>query len=188
MPVSELLRSGTAQPIVRWGSPVLHVPARPVIDFGDDLQALLADMFATNAAADGAGLAAQQIGVDLAVFIFDCTDESGRRRTGVVCNPTVELPEGRGRQLVDYGEGCLSLPGAHTDVARPEVATCQGSDQFGNHIEITAGGTLGRCLQHETDHINGIVFGDRLSSRVRKRLHRDHQAVADQYPPSWPAS
>lgn len=79
MPVAELLRMGTAQPIIRWGSPVLHMPARPVTDFGGELQALLADMFATNTAADGAGLAAQQIGVDLAVFIYDCADESGKR-------------------------------------------------------------------------------------------------------------
>ena len=68
MPVSELLRMGTARPIIRWGTPVLHTPARPVTDFGSDLQDLLADMFATNTAANGAGLAAQQIGVDLAVF------------------------------------------------------------------------------------------------------------------------
>lgn len=86
MPVSELVRLGTARPIIRWGTSVLHTPARPVTDFGGGLQELLADMFATDTAADGAGLSAQQIGVDLAVFIYDCSDETGRRQTGVVCN------------------------------------------------------------------------------------------------------
>ncbi|ARE37141.1 peptide deformylase [Rhodococcus sp. ADH] len=187
MPVSELLRLGTAQPIIRWGTPVLHAPARPVTEFGSDLQDLLADMFATNTAAHGAGLAAQQIGVDLAVFIYDCTDEVGTQRTGVVCNPVVDLPEGVHRQLVDYGEGCLSLPGSYTDLARPDFSTCRGNDQYGNSIEITAGGTLGRCFQHETDHINGIVFGDRLPTRKRKQLYRDHDEVSDQYTAHWPA-
>ncbi|MBS4104058.1 peptide deformylase [Tsukamurella paurometabola] len=187
MPVSALLRLGTARPIIRWGDEVLHTPARPVTDYGSDLQELLADMFATNTSADGAGLAAQQIGVDLAVFIYDCTDETGRRRTGVVCNPVVELPTGRERHLVDYDEGCLSLPGAYTELARPEFATCRGQDQYGDDIEMTAGGTLGRCFQHETDHINGIVFGDRLPTRRRKRLYRDHEHIASRFPLGWPA-
>lgn len=138
MPVSELLRLGSARPIIRWGTPVLHTPARPVTEFGSDLQELLADMFATNTAADGAGLAAQQIGVDRAVFIYDCTDEEGTQRTGVVCNPVVGVSEGVGRQLVHYGEGCLSLPCTYTDLARPDFSTCRGNDQSGNPIDITA--------------------------------------------------
>jgi peptide deformylase len=187
MPVSELLRLGTARPIVRWGTPVLHSPTRPVTDFGGDLQELLADMFATNSAADGAGLAAQQVGVALAVFVYDCSDETGTRRTGVVCNPVVEQPEGPDRRLVDYGEGCLSLPGAYAELARPTFSTCRGQDQYGDAIELTAGGTLGRCFQHETDHVNGIVFGDRLSTRKRKQLYRDHEVVAERYGIDWPA-
>lgn len=187
MPVSELLRLGSARPIVRWGTSVLHTPARPVTDFGCDLQELLADMFATNRAAHGAGLAAQQIGIDLAVFVYDCTDETGRPRTGVVCNPVVDLQEGNDRRLIDFEEGCLSLPGAHVALSRPEFSTCRGQDQYGDSLELNAGGTLGRCLQHETDHTNGIVFGDRLSTRKRKQLYRDHEAVADCYETSWPA-
>ena len=144
-------------------------------------------MFATNLAANGAGLAAQQIGVDLAVFVYDCADETGTRRTGVVCNPTVGLPDVTDRTLVDFGEGCLSLPGAFADYARPARATCRGRDQYGDLIEMTAGGTLGRCFQHETDHVNGIVFGDRLPTRTRKLLYRDHEKVADQYGGNWPA-
>ncbi|MBB4135641.1 peptide deformylase [Gordonia humi] len=186
MPVEELLRLGTVRPIVRWGEPVLHRPARPVTDFGDDLQNLLADMFATNRAASGAGLAAQQIGVDLAVFIYDCADETGRRRTGVVCNPICEQPRGAERRLISYDEGCHSLPGAFVDLARPESATCRGFDQFGEPIELTGGGTFGRCLQHETDHLGGTVFGDRLSSKKRRQLYRRFEETADEYPAEWP--
>ncbi|WOC11245.1 peptide deformylase [Gordonia sp. MP11Mi] len=187
MPVAELLRLGTARTIVRWGEEVLHRPARPVTDYGDDLQELLADMFATNQAADGAGLAAAQIGVDLAVFIYDCTDETGRRRTGVVCNPECDLPEVRERRLVSHDEGCLSLPGAFVELARPDVATCRGYDQYGDLVTLAGGGTFGRCLQHETDHINGTVFGDRLSARGRKQLYQRFDAVAAEYPSGWPA-
>jgi peptide deformylase len=188
MPVAELLRLGTPHVVVRWGEPVLHAPTRPVTDFGAELQQLLADMFATNTAAEGAGLAAQQIGVDLAVFVYDCPDENWTRRTGVICNPRIELAEGRNRRLASWDEGCLSLPGVTMDLARPDVATCRGQDQFGEPVVITAGGTLGRCLQHETDHTNGMVFGDRLSSRKRKELHRAFGRIADQFPDDWPKS
>ena len=91
MPLEQLLSSGTILPITRWGNPVLHSSARPVAEFGPDLWNLLCDMFATNAAANGAGLAAPQIGVDLAVFVYDCLDAFGRRRQGLVCNPQITL-------------------------------------------------------------------------------------------------
>ncbi|MGC5247689.1 peptide deformylase [Gordonia sp. DT219] len=188
MPIAELLRLGTVRPIVGWGDPVLHRTARPVTDFGPELQTLLADMFATNTAASGAGLAAAQIGVDLAVFIYDCGDDTGARRTGVVCNPQLELPEGRDRRLVDYDEGCLSFAGAYATLSRPSVATCRGQDQYGEPLTVTAGGLLGRCLQHETDHINGMVFGDRLTARGRKSLRRMRDEVAERYPDDWPVS
>ena len=188
MPVAELLRLGTPRTIVRWGNAILHAPARSVTDFGPALQQLLADMFATNTAANGAGLAAQQIGVNLAVFVYDCPDETWTRRTGVICNPYVEPPEGHRRRLVTWEEGCLSLPGANIDLARPDVATCHGQDQYGEPVSITAGGTLGRCLQHETDHTNGMVFGDRLPAKKRKQLYRHFEEVAHHYPDDWPRS
>ncbi|MBO0811979.1 MAG: peptide deformylase [Microlunatus sp.] len=188
MPVAELMRLGAPRAIVRWGDPILHNPAVPVTEFGAELQELLADMFASNAAAHGAGLAAQQVGVDLAVFVYDCPDENWQRRTGVICNPRVELPGGGERRLVSWEEGCLSLPGANIDLARPDTATCTGQDQYGEPVTITAGGVLARCLQHETDHINGMVFGDRLPSRKRKQLLRAFDRVAHRYPDDWPLS
>lgn len=111
LPLEELLVRGEPAPIVRWGNPLLHRPSRAVEAFDADLWDLLATMFATNRAAHGVGLAANQIGIDLAVFVFDCEDGRGRRRQGLVCNPRMAgLPEPR-REVAP--EGCLSLPGAY---------------------------------------------------------------------------
>jgi peptide deformylase len=188
VPIEELRCVGQARPIVRWGAPGMHSRTRPVEDFGPALQELLSDMFATNAAADGAGLAAPQIGEDLAVFVYDCADGAGIRRVGVVCNPVLELPVGRERRLESDEEGCLSLPGAFMPLARPDRAICRGQDQFGDEVEIVGTGTLARCLQHETDHLDGMVFGDRLSKRSRKQLHHQHERLADRYSPEWPVA
>ena len=186
MPIEELVRIGDVRSIVRWGATVMHTPARRVTDFGAPLQRLLADLFATNQAANGAGLAAPQVGVDLAVFVFDCHDADWARRTGVVCNPIIELPEGRGRRLVELDEGCLSLPGAFVPLARPDFAICRGQDQFGDDVEIVGTGVLARCLQHETDHVQGRVFGERLSKRMRRELYARHDRVAHRYAADWP--
>lgn len=188
MPIDQLTRLGTVRTIVRWGDPVMHRPARPVSDFGDDLQALLCDMFATNTAANGAGLAAPQIGVGLAAFVYDCVDAELRRQVGLVCNPVVELPEGRERRLETWDEGCLSLPGGYAELARPDLAVCRGQDQYGQDIALVGTGQLARCFQHETDHLGGIVFGDRLPSRRRRGLYESHRQRADHYPADWPAT
>lgn len=126
MPAEQLTRLGTVRTIVRWGHPTLHQPAQPITEFGDDLQTLLCDMFATNTAANGAELAAPQIGIDLAAFVYDCVDADLRRQVGVVCNPVVELPQGRDRYLQTWDEGCLSLPGGYAELARPDLAICRG--------------------------------------------------------------
>lgn len=188
MPIEELIRSGNVRPIVRWGEPVMHTLSRTVSDFGPSLQTLIADMFATNLAADGAGLAAPQVGVDLAVFVFDCFDSQWERRVGLVCNPSVTFAERTRRHFVDLDEGCLSLPGAYASAVRPDFAICRGQDQYGNDIEVLGTGTLARCLQHETDHVNGLVFEDRLPRRLRKLLHSRHEQNAWRYPADWPVS
>lgn len=188
MPIEELIRVGNVRPIVRWGEPVMHVLTRDVTDFDFSLQILLADLFATNIAANGAGLAATQIGVDLAVFVFDCLDAQWQRQIGLVCNPTVTFSERSGRRIVELDEGCLSLPGAFVGTKRPDYVVCRGQDQFGNDVEIIGTGTLARCLQHETDHVNGLVFADRLPHRARKELFARHALVAHDYPVDWPVS
>ena len=187
MPIEQLVRVGSARPIHRWADPVLHERARPILEFDDALQLLLADMFATNTAAGGAGLAAPQVGVALSAFVYDCVDENFDRQTGVVCNSVVEIDQGATRRLETWEEGCLSLPGGYAELARPAVATCRGQDQYGSPVELRGTGLLARCLQHETDHLNGIVFGDRLSSRRRRALHETHRDAAHRYPLSWPA-
>jgi peptide deformylase len=188
MPIEELIRSGAVRPIVRWGEPVMHTTTREVKDFGPSLQTLIADMFATNRAADGAGLAAPQVGVDLAVFVFDCLDAQWERHVGLVCNPSVTFIERTRRRFVELDEGCLSLPGAYAPAVRPDYAICRGQDQFGDDIELAGTGTLARCLQHETDHVNGLVFETRLPRRARQALHARHERAAWRYRADWPVS
>lgn len=182
----ELPETGTVRPMTRWGEEVMHRPARPVTSYDEELRALVADMTATMYAAEGVGLAACQIGVDLAVFVFDCPDDDGIRHVGVVCNPVLTLPEGRERSLDDGDEGCLSYPGAYVPCARPDQATVRGSDLSGHPIELTGTGFLARCFQHETDHTNGTVFGDRLNNRMRKKLRKQMESAAPNYPTGWP--
>jgi peptide deformylase len=184
---STLPGGGTVRPITRWGEPVMHRVQEPITVFDDELRALAADMVATMYAADGVGLAACQIGVDRAIFVFDCPDDQAVHHQGVVCNPEILLPEGRDRKLDDDDEGCLSLPGAFIECARPDFARVEGQDLDGNPVSYSGRGLLARCLQHETDHCKGTVFGDRLNKRSRKRLHRQAESLADEFPPGWPA-
>jgi peptide deformylase len=184
----ELRTGGTVLPITRWGTPVMHARTRPVTSFDAELHTLVQNMFATMYAAEGVGLAATQVGLDLAVFVFDCPDDDHVRHVGVVCNPEVTLPEGKDRNLEKADEGCLSLPGAYMELARPDTAVCRGQDQLGQPVEITGTGLLSRCLQHETDHLNGTVFGDRLAGRARKKLFALHNDRADLYPDDWPVT
>ena len=186
-PHGPLPTGGKVRPMTRWGTPVMHRPQQPVTAYDDDLRALVADMVATMYAADGVGLAACQIGVDLAVFVFDCPDESGERTVGVVCNPVVSLPEGKDRQLDVTEEGCLSFPGAFVECARPDFASVTGTGPDGEPVAFSGDGMLARCLQHETDHTLGTVFGDRLPTKLRKKLQRQQDKLAADFPENWPA-
>ena len=178
---------GRARPIIRWGEPVLHRTLEPVTEFDHTLRDLVADMVATMYAADGVGLAACQIGVDRSVFVFDCPDASGAHHAGVVCNPDLFLPVGRDRHLDDGDEGCLSLPGAFVGCARPTYAEVRGQGLEGEPVRHAGNGLLARCLQHESDHCHGRVFGDRLNKRARKRLFKEADGVAADFPDGWPA-
>ncbi|HEY7044237.1 MAG TPA: peptide deformylase [Nocardioidaceae bacterium] len=173
--------------MTRWGEPVMHAPCAPVTSYDDELRTLVADLVATMYAADGVGLAANQIGVSLSVFVFDCPDEDNAPVRGVVCNPKLVVPEGKDRVLDDAEEGCLSLPGAFVTCARPDHATVYGQDQFGEPVTYSGTGLLARCLQHESDHLVGTVFGDRLPTRQRKKLFKEADKHAADFPPGWPA-
>lgn len=175
------------RPMTRWGEPVMHAPCAPVTSWDERLRTLVADMVATMYAADGVGLAANQIGVSLRVFVFDCPDDDGVRHKGVACNPVLSLPEGRDRRLIESDEGCLSLPGAFVTCPRPDRARVEGHDEHGEQTTFTGEGLLARCLQHESDHLDGIVFGDRLPDRARKRLYKEADRFACEFPAGWPA-
>ncbi|HEX5567532.1 MAG TPA: peptide deformylase [Streptomyces sp.] len=161
---------GTVRPITVVGNPVLHRECKEVTEFGDELASLVDDMFASQRAAEGVGLAANQIGVDLKVFVYDCMDDEGVRHVGVVCNPVLEELPAESRVLDDSNEGCLSVPGAYASLARPDYAVVRGQDTEGKPIRVRGTGYFARCLQHETDHLNGYLYIDRLSKRERKEV------------------
>jgi peptide deformylase len=161
-------RRGQVRRITEVGEEVLHKPCRDVTEFGPDLAALIDDMFLTMYTADGAGLAANQVGVDLRLFVYDCPDDEGVRHVGHIVNPLLQPLDAAHRRLLDEGEGCLSVPGATMDVPRPDRAVVRGYDRDGEPLVIEGTGYFARCLEHETDHVNGQVYLDRLSGRERK--------------------
>jgi peptide deformylase len=165
-------RNGKVRRITEAGEEVLHKPCRDVTEFGPDLAALIDDMFLTMYVADGAGLAANQVGVDLRLFVYDCPDDDGVRHVGHIVNPVLEPLDPAGRRLLDEAEGCLSVPGAAMDVPRPDRAVVRGYDRDGEPLVIEGTGYFARCLAHETDHVNGQVYLDRLSGRERKEALR----------------
>lgn len=166
---------GTRRPIRLLGDPVLRTPTDPVTDFDAALAALVDDMFASMYAADGAGLAANQIGVSLSVFTYDCADGDGEPHVGHIVNPVLVETGG---ELDDDLEGCLSMPGLHYSNPRPTFAVVTGFDLTGAPIRVEGdGGLFGRCLQHETDHLRGMVFFDRLRGRAKRQAMRDALAA-----------
>lgn len=173
---------GTSRPITVVGNPVLHKECKDVTEFDDELARLIDDMFASQRTAEGVGLAANQIGVDLKVFVYDCMDDQGVRHVGVVCNPVLdELPADR-RVLDDSNEGCLSVPGAYAELARPDYAVVRGQNAKGEPIAVEGTGYFARCLQHETDHLYGYLYIDRLSKRDRKDVLKQMAEREPRYP------
>jgi peptide deformylase len=163
------------RPIRIIGDRVLRTPTRPVREFNDELRSLVADMFDTMAAANGVGLAANQIGVDLRVFVYDCPDDvAGEQFRGVVVNPTLwtsDLPETMPDPDDDW-EGCLSVPGEQFPTGRASWAKVTGLDLDGAPVEVEGRGFFARCLQHETDHLDGKIYLDRLVGRHARAARR----------------
>lgn len=156
------------------GDPVLHSPAAPVTVFDDELRTLVADMVETNLAAHGAGLAAPQIGVPLRVFVYSCADAAGLMQRGHVVNPVLRagpVPSGMPDPEEDI-EGCLSVPGEHFPTSRAETATVTGVDEYGAPVTVVGTGILGVCLQHECDHLDGLLYLDRLVGRYKRESRR----------------
>jgi peptide deformylase len=158
----------TILPIKRFGDPVLREPANPVEQFDDALAKLAEDMLETMYDAPGVGLAGPQVGVSLRLIVFD--DGTGPRR---LANP--ELHDPQGEQVGE--EGCLSLPGLYFPVTRAMSVQVTGIELDGTPVVFRAEEFLARILQHETDHVNGILFIDRLSADDRREAMR---ALRDQ--------
>jgi peptide deformylase len=154
------------------GDPVLRQVAVPVERVTDEVRALIADMFDTMYAEDGVGLAAPQVGVGIRVIVVDPREE--HVAPFVLVNPRiVELGAGLDRAE----EGCLSIPGLKEIVERAATVVVEGLDRAGETVRISADGLLARILQHEVDHLDGILFIDRVSPLKRKLLLSKWQKV-----------
>ncbi len=155
----------TIRPICITGEPVLHLKAVEVTDFNDELRVLVQDMFETMDKAPGVGLAAPQIGVGLRIFTYDYADDEGNERRGVVINPVLEIGEISDEPADEDTEieGCLSVPGERFPLKRSDTATITGVDLEKKPVRIEAEGWFARIFQHEFDHLNGILYVDRLA-------------------------
>ncbi|MFP3986147.1 peptide deformylase [Streptomyces sp. E11-3] len=161
--------SGRVRPMSLLGDPVLHSPCEEVTDFGPPLARLVEDLYATMYAAEGVGLAANQIGVAQRVFVYDCPDDEDRRHLGHVVNPRLVEADG---VSVRGPEGCLSLPGLEAGTPRFDRALVEGVDLQGEPVRVEGTGFFARCLQHECDHLEGRVYPDRLTGWRRGRVLR----------------
>ena len=160
-------------PIRITGEPVLHTPALPVETIDDSVRALVADMYETMDEAPGVGLAASQVGVPLRLFVFSWTDDSDEVWRGEAINPTLWITPTRVGEAdeEEESEGCLSIPGERFPLIRAESAILRATALDGTDYEIEATGWLARIFQHEYDHLDGVLYAD--------RLERDHaKAVA----------
>ena len=153
----------TVRPIRLLGDPVLRTPCDPVTRFGTGLEALIADLMDTVAEPGRAGLAANQIGSGLAAFSYNVDGH-----LGYVINPRLVRLSGD----LDGPEGCLSVPGIYADCHRAAHAVVEGVDLRGQPVVVAGEGELARCLQHETEHLLGKLYIDRLEGAERRRVMR----------------
>ena len=160
----------SVQPIRLFGDPVLRTSAEPVIDFDAELRRLVADLFDTMLDAPGVGLAAPQIGVSLRVFTYHLDDEE----FGHLVNPSLSFPSDEEQ---DGPEGCLSIPGLSWDCRRHQHVVATGWNMYGDPVTISGSELLARCIQHETDHLDGVLFVDRLDTETRKQALAEIRAA-----------
>ena len=157
-----------------YGDPVLRTRAREVAEFDDTLRQLVEDMKETMAAYRGVGLAANQVGVLQRVLVVDVPEGEDRRVRLTLVNPVIERRSG---SQTDE-EGCLSIPGIYEDVHRARTIRVTAVDERGRPLELEAEGYLARAVQHEVDHLDGVLFVDRLSPLKRQFLRRSLDALA----------
>lgn len=175
--MKQLVRSSgeiavTIQPVRLFGDPVLRARADEVTAFDRELRQLVSDLTDTMHGSGGVGMAAPQIGVGLRVFVYD-TRRDGRSAAagsaGALVNPTFEVV---GEEQQTGPEGCLSIPGLRYDVTRAMRVVARGLDAEGEPVEFDASDLLARCVQHETDHLDGVLYLQRLDQTSRKEAMR----------------
>lgn len=150
--------------IITYPDPFLKKQTKPVEDINDDVQKLIEDMADTMYEAPGVGLAAIQVGEDRSIIVFDPEADKENRPYQVLINPEIVSKEG---EFLSENEGCLSVPEFRSDVKRAEFTVVTGLDRNGNPVRMEAHGLLSVILQHEIDHLNGILFIERISSLKR---------------------
>ncbi len=167
----------SVQAIRLFGDPLLRTPATDVVDFDKELRVLVKDLQDTMLDAPGAGLAAPQIGVGLRVFTYNVDDVVGH-----LVNPTLDLSD----EEQEGPEGCLSLPGLTFETKRALSVVAKGQNMWGEPVVLEGSELLARCVQHETDHLDGILFIDRLDSDARRAAMRAIRAAewAGEHPPT----
>lgn len=156
------------RPILRYGAPVLHASAAPVGDISPDVEQLIDDMVETMHAAPGVGLAAPQVGESLRLCVVDLSIGQRAADLQVLVNPVLMSMDGM--QL--HEEGCLSVPGIEASVVRPARVVVRALDRQGRSRDLAAEGLLARALQHELDHLDGVLFVDRLRPMYRRSIER----------------
>ncbi len=162
------------RPVRIFGDPVLRQKAQPVTVFDEELRTLVQDMRETMKAYEGVGLAANQVGVARRVMVVDVPLDDERRARHTIVNPVITQRAGS-----ETGEeGCLSIPGIYEDVVRALAVTIRGVDENGDPVEVQGEGYLARALQHEVDHLDGVLFIDRLSPLKRQFLRRSLESLA----------
>jgi peptide deformylase len=155
--------------IVKYGDPILEAPCAPVTEFGTpELDKLIADMFETMYAHKGVGLAAPQVGLSQRLTVIDCSAGEDESQRLVLINPQITQLEG----TQTGEEGCLSIPGFRENVKRAQKATVRAFDSGGAVFETSGEDLLARAIQHETDHLNGILFLNHLSLLKRDLIRR----------------
>lgn len=154
--------------IVKWPNPVLDTPGEHITEFDDRLKQLVSDMFETMYAAPGVGLAAVQVGISKRLFVMDCSGGKDPSQRIALINPEVLRVEG----VQNGDEGCLSFPGIFTPVERSLRAVVRAQDLNGEYFEVDGMELTARCMLHETDHCDGIVFLDKMSPLKRELVKR----------------
>jgi len=167
--------------IVTWPNPILETPADPVTEFNGDLKQLVENMFETMYSAPGVGLAAVQVGVPKRLFVMDCSVGKDPAQRVVMINPEVISMEGK----QNGEEGCLSFPGIFFGVERNLRAIVRAHDVNGNEFEIDGTELTARCMLHETDHCDGIVFLDKMTPLKREIVKRKIKKL--QKAGDWPS-